>query len=139
MTGIVPDSEHTLNDTAATICEEAYDCFSSRPLSMNNMGSANGREENSIFTELHGEEDIPLVDHLKMPSASDARKAPRHVSRPSDIVFHRTVASRNLPLKTNHNQETYFRLSNSVTTGLNTSPEPPHPLEKHPGNCQLFE
>jgi hypothetical protein len=39
------------------------------------------------------------------------------------------VASRNLPLKTDDNQNLYFRLRDVVTIGLNTSLEPRHPLE----------
>jgi hypothetical protein len=48
-------------------------------------------------------------------------------------VFHRNVASRNRPLKTDHHQNVYFRLPDVVTTGLNTSLGPPHPLKKNLG------
>jgi hypothetical protein len=54
-------------------------------------------------------------------------------------VFHRSVASRNLPLKTDHHQNVYFSLPGVVTIGLNTSLEPPHPLEKNLGQSPPLE
>jgi hypothetical protein len=41
--------------------------------------------------------------------------------------------------KIDHHPNVYFRLHNVVTIGLNTSLRPRHPLEKNPGQSQLFE
>jgi hypothetical protein len=45
-------------------------------------------------------------------------------------MFHRNLASRNPPLKTDHHQNVHFRLPSVVTIGLNTWLEPSRPLEK---------
>jgi hypothetical protein len=46
-------------------------------------------------------------------------------------VSHRSVASRNLPLKIDHHQNVYFSLHNVVTIDLNTLLGSRHPLEKN--------
>jgi hypothetical protein len=49
------------------------------------------------------------------------------------------IASRNLPLKTDHRQDVYFRLRDVVTIGLNILLGPPHPLENDLGQSRLVE
>jgi hypothetical protein len=54
-------------------------------------------------------------------------------------MSHRNLASRNPPLKTDHQQNVYFSLPDVVTIGLNRSLESLHPLRKNLRQDRLFE
>jgi hypothetical protein len=54
-------------------------------------------------------------------------------------MSHRSVASRNLPLETDHDRDVDLRLPDVVIVGFNTSLEPHHPLENNIGQNPPFD